>query len=259
MKNLIYVSVFYNKKYIELLKLLLQSLKQFGKIDENTDILILTNDSFEQEISLICQHLKINYIIESLNLHNVIESKYSRFKIFDLPKTNVQVYNKILYLDIDIIVQKDINNIFNLNISNKLYARDEGNISGEFFGSFLFQEWFQEGHGQNMDKKTRSFCSGVMLFKPCQEIKMLFQNTLNHIISYQNSGKKFGTCIDQPFINFNAIINNLHEIDLLSHIVTNSPDINTHKETICHFAGNTCNFDVKYNAMIKFYKHLEKK
>ena len=36
---------------------------------------------------------------------------------------------------------------------------------------------------------------------------------------------------------------------------TNSPDINSTKETICHFAGNTCAFDVKYKRMKSLYDY----
>ena len=60
-----------------------------------------------------------------------------------------------------------------------------------------------------MDRKTPSFCSGVMLFNPSDEIKDLFKKTLEHIFNYIKSGKKFGTCVDQPFINFNTIIRNV--------------------------------------------------
>jgi hypothetical protein len=90
------------------------------------------------------------------------------------------------------------------------------------------------------------------------EIKILFQETLNHILSYQNSGKSFRICVDQPFINFNTIIRNLHEINLLTNYVSNNPDINTYKETICHFAGNTCSFDIKYKRMKLVFDFLVK-
>lgn len=256
MKNLIYMCIFYNENYLILLELLLCSLIKFGKLDNSIDILILTHYSFVDKLNDISNRLNIVLNIELLNATTIPESKWSRFKIFNLTK-DVTVYNKILYLDIDILIQKDIKPLFDLKLENKLYARQSCDISGDFFGNFLFKEWIQ--HGNSINLKTPAFCSGVLLFKPCLEIKNLFQETLNHIISYHNSGKAFKTCVDQPFINFNAIIRNLHEINLLTDFVSNNPDINTQKETIFHFAGNTCGFDIKYKRMKTIFDFLKTK
>jgi lipopolysaccharide biosynthesis glycosyltransferase len=253
MKKLIYMSIFYNKNYLILLELLLDSLIRFGNLDNSIDILILTHNSFINELNDISKRLNITQVwgitlhIELLNATTIPESKWSRFKIFNLNK-DVTVYDKILYLDIDILIQKDIKPLFDLELENKLYARQSGDIGADFFGHFLFKEWIQNSQIY-LNLKTPAFCSGVLLFKPCLEIKNLFQETLNHILSYQNSGKPFGTCVDQPFINFNTIIRNLHEIDSLTEFVSNNPDINTRKETIFHFAGNSCGFDIKYKRM----------
>lgn len=257
MKNLIYMCIFYNKKYIELLKLLLLSLKNFGKIDDNVDLIILTNEYFKNEIEEICNSIKIaSYKVVVLNMNSVEESKWARFSIFDVINDDIYKYSKILYLDTDVIVQKDINEIFKYELEDKLYARDQGNISGEYYGSLLFNEWFENGNGKDMDKKTQSFCSGVLLFKPCKTIEELFKITLEHIINYKKTGKKFGSCIDQPFLNFNTIIRNLHDINLLREKVTNNPDINTKSETICHFAGDTINFEQKVLKISKFYEYI---
>jgi lipopolysaccharide biosynthesis glycosyltransferase len=249
MKNLIYVSVFYNKKYIELLHLLLQSLKNFGKIDDSIDILIMTHHTFRQEIEGICNSLNIPCLMALLNNTTIPESKWARFKIFELDM-DITKYSKILYLDTDVIVQKDIRVLFENDLANKLYARREGDTSAEFFGGLIFKE-------RGMVKKVPGFCSGVLLFKPCTEIRQLFSQTLNHIHEYQRSGKEFGTCVDQPVLNFYTITKNLHEIELLSDIVTNRPDINTTRETICHFAGNTCSYEIKFNRMKQFYSNIQ--
>ena len=257
MKNMIYMSIFNNKKYIELLTLLLKSLKKFGKIDNNIEIVILTNEEFHEEIDLICKNLDIKYKINCMNLTSIEESKWSRFMIFDLENADVSEYDKILYLDVDIIIRDDIMKIFDVKLKNKIYARGHGNISGEYYGSELFNEWSKDKNNK-LDTKTRAFCSGVMLFNACNEIKELFNDTLKHILEYKNSGKKFGTCIDQPFINFHAIIKDMYDIELLETIVTNNPSINTINESICHFAGDTCNYDVKIIRMSKLYEHINK-
>jgi lipopolysaccharide biosynthesis glycosyltransferase len=240
--------VFYNRKYIELLNLLLKSLKTFGNVADSVDILILTHKTFEGEVKSITSTLQITSQIVVMDLNSIPESKWARFKIFDI---NIDLcrYSKILYLDIDIIIQKDIHKVFNMKLDNKLYARRQGDISGEYYGGNLFKE-------KGIFEKTPAFCSGVLLFKPCEEVQQLFSRTIEHIQDFEKSGKQFGACIDQPFLNFHAIISNLHEIDLLSDIVTNNPDVNTTNEVVCHFAGNSCSYEVKVRRMTSYYNYL---
>lgn len=255
MKNLIYMCVFFNQKYIELTKILLKSLKIFGKIDNSIDVLIMTHENFKSELSNFCENLDISYKIHVLNKITIEESKLSRYEIFRIKNDiNLEEYSKILYLDIDIIIQNDIKEIFKYNLSEKIYAKDQGDIGADMYGKILFEEW-ATNNNKYIDKKTKSFCSGVLLFKRCKEVEELFEKTLLHLSEYKKSGKKLGSCIDQPFLNFNAIIRDMYEIELLKDKITNSPSINSKQEIICHFAGNTCVFDVKNIKMTDFYNY----
>lgn len=254
MKNLIYMCVFFNNKYIVLTKILLKSLKIFGKIDNSIDVLIITNDNFKDELSKFCKSLDISYKIHVLDKITIEESKLSRYEIFRIKDdVNLKEYCQILYLDIDVIVQNDIKEIFTYDLGEKIYAKDHGDIGADMYGKILFDEW--RNSDNYIDKKTKSFCSGVLLFKNCEKVEELFEKTLNHMSEYKKSGKEFGTCIDQPFLNFNAIITNMSDIELLTDKITNNPDINTKDEIICHFAGNTCVFDVKNIKMTNLYDY----
>jgi lipopolysaccharide biosynthesis glycosyltransferase len=255
MKNLIYMCVFFNKKYIELTKILLDSLKKLGKIDNSIDILIITNVELGHELSNFCKSIDISsYKIHIANKITIEESKLSRYEIFRIgDEINLEEYSKILYLDIDVIVQSDIKEIFKYELVDKIYAKDQGDIGSHMYGQELFDEWRKESSSNYIDKKTRSFCSGVLLFNRCKAVEELFERTLIHLSEYKKSGKNFRTCIDQPFLNFNAIITNTYDIELLKDKITNSPDINSKKEIICHFAG--CVFDVKYKRMKSLYEY----
>jgi hypothetical protein len=49
-KNLIYMCIFYQENYINLLKLLIESIFLYSKINRNTtDILIMTSESFKKK------------------------------------------------------------------------------------------------------------------------------------------------------------------------------------------------------------------
>jgi lipopolysaccharide biosynthesis glycosyltransferase len=259
MKNLIYTCVFFNPKYIELTKILLKSLKIFGKVDNSVDILVITNDEFKDELSTFCKSLDISYKIHVLKKITIEGSKISRYELFRIKNDiNLEEYSKILYLDTDVIVQSDIKEIFKYELLDKIYAKDQGDIGCDIYGDFLFNEWRKENSNNYIDKKTRSFCSGVLLFNRCEKVEELFEKTLRHLSEYKKSGKPFRTHIDQPFLIFNTIITNMHDIELLRYKITNSPSINSKKEIICHFAGNTCVFDVKYKSMIRVYnKRIE--
>jgi hypothetical protein len=100
---------------------------------------------------------------------------------------------------------------------DKIYAKGQGNISGDMYGNLLFEEWRKGNINKHIDKKERSFCSGVLLFNRCEKVEKLFEKTLVHLSEYKKSGKKFGTCIDQPFLNFNAIITDMYDIELMHY------------------------------------------
>ena len=75
-----------------------------------------------------------------------------------------------------------MNEIFNMRLENKLYAEQEDTIASEHHGAQFFDF-------TKIDKNTPAFCAGVLLFKNCNEIKCLFEKTLNHILEYVKSVK----------------------------------------------------------------------
>ena len=78
--NLIYICVFYQESYIQLLKLLITSIH---KNSNKTDILIMTSPAFqpiiEKEIS--CFDLPIKYYI--FNVRTLFEAGCARYNIFN--------------------------------------------------------------------------------------------------------------------------------------------------------------------------------
>jgi lipopolysaccharide biosynthesis glycosyltransferase len=109
--NLIYMCVFHQESYINLLKLLVTSISVKGNINKNTtDILIITSPIFQPLIQkdLESINLPLHYFI--LNLNTLMESSCCKLKIFSYEQINK--YQKILYLDTDVLVNSDVN-LFN--------------------------------------------------------------------------------------------------------------------------------------------------
>lgn len=129
-KNLVYFCIFQNTD-IEFLRIALISIKLFSS--QNIDFLVLTNNNL---------FLDIETLSETLQFPLIINSSVPTMNIFDVEK-----YEKILYLGIDVIIQGDLEKLFELDIhENKLYGLPNKKINN------------------------------ILLFKPSETIKKIFLN-----------------------------------------------------------------------------------
>ena len=246
MKNLLYFCVFYNNNYFKLLNLLLTSLKFYSKIN-SFDILILTNETMREEVKELSKKLKININIQTFDFKTIFQAACARLFIFDYPE--IDNYEKILYIDTDIIIKKNISIIFDLEIDNLLYALEQGTINSLNFGKQFF----------NFDKinpNTTGINSGTLLFKNCQEIRNLFSRMIGHINAFADSKVTTPYTMDQPFINYHAISSNMYDNKLLNPYISLYEDTDTvtnyDTSIICHFSYPIGNFNHKYDRMKNF-------
>ena len=244
--NLIYMCVFHNKNYIQLLRLLLRSIHLTSGLT-NIDILIITSSEFQslihQEIYML--NLPIHYYI--LDLNTMLESAVARLHIFDYDRINK--YDNLLYLDTDILVNGDLDNIFKLPIeSNKLYAVEEGTIGDEYnvWGACFFDF-------SVYSTTTPAFSTGVLYFRNSESIRTLFQNTHRHI---QSDERQFST-LEQPFLVYNAFIEKKYDNQLLNTYVINRPTDVEPGKIIYHFAEHPGNSGSKYEKMVAFRNKID--
>ena len=246
MKKLIYSCVFFNENYINLIELLLKSYKIFGDPSNDIDYLILCNDEFKNRIQEIFNILNINGKIWCLDLKTIFESSAARLKIFDYPDINL--YNKILYLDCDILVTNSINNILDIPLENKIYALKEE--CHRIFHCEIFTD-----DEYNLLDKSSTFSAGILLFNNNIIIKELFSQILLHIHNHITSMLPIPRCLDQPFIVYHAVINNLYDNEKLINIVVNNPN-SFNSETISHFPGGPGNYGSKISKMCNFMNNV---
>jgi len=260
--NLIYICVFHNKGYIDLLKLLITSISVKANIDTNTtDILIVTSPEFQPMIQkeLATFDLPLQYYI--LDLHTMFEAALARLHIFKYD--NIHKYDNILYLDTDILVSSDVNTLFNLDISpDKLYALEEGNIGDDNWGGSNFFDF------TTIDEQTPAFTCGILLFRNSESIKSLFDSIELHIDTFITNKLKetpnetdyfqfvFG---DQPFIVYNAFIQNKYDNQILKQYVQNHPSMLSSDKIIYHFPGNLGNSQSKFDRMTTHWYYLSKR
>ena len=225
--NCIFCCVFTQEKYVEMFLLLESSLNLI-----DTEIVVYTSSEFMNKIKV--HQLNENIIFNLNDSYNTIDKACkAKLDFFNLP--SIQKYNKVLYLDTDIIV-RDINNIFDVCKENVIYAFGEGEINHytDFWGKSLFCD---------ESINSSAFSCGVLLFNNCETIKNLFEKIKDDM------GKRSHYFCDQPFIVYNAFKENLYNNTELEPFVTNTI---TSDKPIYHSAGGPGDhLQKKINNMIE--------
>jgi predicted O-methyltransferase YrrM len=226
--------------------ILLESLFIYGELNNTTEILVYTSRQFMKMIqkSHLFNEDKIKFEIN--DTYSTIDAACkSRLDLFDL--SSVNNYEKILYLDTDILIKDDVNKVFDVCKKDLLYVLEEGEINNDLWGKTLFGE---EIH--NYTNKT-AFTSGILLFNNCDTIKDLFHNIKLDII---NRPYKF-TCFDQPYIVYNAFKYGLYDNKVLKTLLVNN-DTNIYSDKVIHhFPGGPGYYINKINTMTIFLKAIK--
>ena len=249
-KNLIYMGVFYNEKYIRLLELLFLSLRVYSS---PIDILVLTSDNFKEKIQALSSSIGLPCHIHCLPCKSIFEAACARLHVFEWP--GIEAYEKILYLDTDIIIRRDLGKIFDYSLEKKLYGIASGTLESPQFGGQFF-DWSTCG----IDHTTSGINSGTLLFLPCPEIRGLFGRINKHIHNHLTAGKQIPTVMDQPFINYHAFMTHICNTELLKGDISLYEDqvtvMNADTASICHFSFPIGNFEHKYQRMSYFFQNL---
>lgn len=221
-------------------------MQYFSKMDE-FDFLIITGPEFKDTVANLSKTFTMNIKIQTFDFTTIFQAACARLFIFEYPE--IEHYEKILYLDTDIILKADITPIFHLDISDLLYGIQSGTIGTFSFGAQFFDL-------SKVSEATPGINSGTLLFKNSQIIKDLFLRIRGHIDEFTESGQKVPYCMDQPFINYHAIKDSLYDNSLLNPHVSlfeGNDEVNNYEtSSVCHFSFPIGNFGHKYARMKKF-------
>lgn len=255
-KNLIYFSVF-GSEYVSLLKLLLKGLKKQSY--QNFDILFITDRPTKLLVSKIPSLKKINhdYMIVKKITDPVIASM-QKLKIFEYK--NVNDYQRILFLDLDILVLGNIEPIFSKKIyPNKLYSATHR------YSQDLHNTCYNTVHDYSKIQLHRfdkmnifPFNAGQFLFLNTNTMRDHFKNIQEFTTLWD--GKFF---FEQSFMNtyFNTLqISDMFRFkDEFNFIVINTDDVEYRPNPdsiFVHFMGNVANAGGKLQFIKTNYKHL---
>lgn len=252
-KNLLYMCVLHNKDYIKLLQILLTSMRVYSSLD--FDILIITQESFVNGINVVGKKLGIPLFIHTVeDKKSIFEAACARLYIFDYP--SIDSYEKIFYIDTDIILKKDIASVFDLAVDDVVYVIPEATIAKDNFGRQFFDF-------TTISSDTPGINSGTLLFKNSPRMKAIFNTIITHIDTHVKAEQPIPLCMDQPFISYNMINESVYNNSALKPFVSLYEEPNTvvNYETsiICHFTFPIGNFGHKYYRMKNFFIDLLKK
>ena len=245
--NCIFCCVFNKDKYVDMFYLLLESILTYGNLSDDIIILVYTSTPFMNRIktSHLFNENKIRFEIND-TLNTIDKACKARLDLFNLAITN---YNKILYLDTDIIVKNDINKVFDVCKEDILYVLEEGNL-GTDFNDYYGRSLFGDDLGNYNDKTA--FTSGILLFNNCEKIKDLFNKINQDII---RRPRNF-SCYDQPYIVYNSFKYKLYNNKILKSLVVNN-DHNIHSDKVIHhFPGCPGIYQHKIDYMTIFLNDL---
>ena len=244
------MTVFRDAGYIDLLALLLKTLKIKGCLyDHTTDVLLITHQSMNNAIGEKVVPLGLRLHLWYIDLHELIDAARSRLLIFDYP--HIDNYDKILYLDTDILINSDINKILDIPIQKDiLYAGAEMTLDSPYHGG-----WFYGNDYPTVHMSQPAFSSGIMFFRNSQKVKDMFRAT-NALIHDEIVVQKKDppSCLDQPYIVFNAAIRHMYNTSTITRFIGAGRDNNVVNDdtVIYHFAGNLGHSNSKKEWMDAF-------
>jgi lipopolysaccharide biosynthesis glycosyltransferase len=229
------------------------TVKLYSQTD-TIDFLVLTEPKFESAINDLSTMLNIPIRMKMCDtLNNVLDSCYARYSIFEYE--HIHNYQKILYLDTDIIVQNDLTTLFNIDIEDRIYAIPEGSIQFDAWGGMFFDF-------TTIDKSTSGINAGILLFKNTEFSRMLFKDITDHITFMKRIGCCMPEMADQPFLNFHCIKSNRQDIILMNKYgcmytqTYKSPPSSTTDVILCHYAWPMGNMLHKKNRILKHVTHI---
>jgi hypothetical protein len=245
---LVYFTVGYNKVYIDVLNLAIKSLNYFNPL---LDILVICDKTFESECK---SKLPENVIIVPVpDSTQPAFASINKLKIFNL--YDIQKYDKVFFLDTDIITHTDIIPYFEKIIKQDtlyVYTEDTDPLANA-------QPWFSYNNYNQADlerlqrENIHPFNAGCFGFYPTNTMRDHFNNILDFIKDYKGSLHIY----EQSFMNvyFNKINNTdrtlLTKDTYIMFPYRNYP-IQSHEGKLIHFTGLVGEGAIKYRDIKKY-------
>lgn len=189
--KLVYFSLFHNRKYMDLFRLLMLSIKL--KVNcSDLEFLVLTSKELEYEVLSIGTLVGLKLKTHVLEADGMYEATAAKCRIFE---ADVSKYTHLLYLDVDILATGDFEPLFKIE-NDVLYGVTDGILSHPANGSVFFNSTVCQD-----PSKEQSINSGAFVFSNTPKMKTVMTECYQFMTTWKKY-KQPDQFYDQPFINF---------------------------------------------------------
>lgn len=247
MLDLIYFTIGNHIRYYDMWDICFRSLMKYGKYKGDYRLLLSDTLPLDTKMSIPTEKVR------KLPCKNIMDSATNKLMIFN--QEDIHKYDRVLYLDCDMIVINDIYKILDM-IGNDFLVRETTVTMCE---SFL--------GGDILDKKEKAFVkknnilgvnSGIFGFKPT----LANLNVLK--FAYETTKKSPpNACLEQPSFNYAILKTNKCDRKLKNFVFNNNnsslyekniskQEIQNHIKNgvvVLHFCGGPGNYKDKYGQM----------
>ena len=186
-----------NDNYAPYLATSIQSIKENSSIDNFYDIYIFHTSLSEQYQMMLQSMSSKNVFIRTINvlpyISNLKQYSHSHYSVemyyrILIPEILTN-YNKVIYLDCDLVILDDISNLFNIDVSNYILATVHNELSSEYMKKYIVNTLNLE--------LDQYFNSGVLLINTK---KFVENNIKNLCFDFLNNSSRL-MCPDQDILN----------------------------------------------------------
>jgi lipopolysaccharide biosynthesis glycosyltransferase len=234
--NLVYFTIGFNPEYLKMLYLAIKSLR----IRNTVDVLVICDEQFIEQCSEKLEEFSDITIVQCSNSTSAPDSSMKKLLIFNY---DLLKYKKILFIDCDILIGKNLNHFFQLIFENKLYAGAEG-FTSKIHESITHSLKTYSDKDLNFFKNNAiyGFNCGFFGFINNIEMKTHFSNILEMVRTHV--GEYY---YEQSFMNVYFNLRNLTDTKIMNesnykfrffpeNLVENAMAIPFYKHKVVHFA-----------------------
>ncbi|MFM9195310.1 MAG: glycosyltransferase [Planctomycetia bacterium] len=247
-KNLVYVTLHGRDDYAQLFDLFFASLLFNTKSTDDFTLLVDTSSRFIDRVEYV-RHFGLDVDLwVTADRQSVFDAAFARYSIFEFP--DLSRYDKVLYLDVDILLNGNLNTLFQQDLSEEaVYCLQEGPLSSptEYYGRSLFIE-----SNRHDLLGQPGVTSGAMLFRNSKRVESLFRKVLADGYADRQRGRTF-LCLDQPYLNYNATVAGLVHCGLMEQVMENNPARFADGKLVCHFPGGPGNYESKIQKIAAYF------